>query len=272
MKIINILGAFIVLGCNLWVSFTHTLDLFRAGGFSGGLEIIATVGVETVFLMGAFNIVVSRLRGVSPGVPAILGGLLGVALVSWSNVSAGWEYGITGILLGLATPASLIVAEAILSREAIQRRRAGEKQETSPAKSPSPTPVGGEAGGEREKAAGEKKWESAAKRETAHTSPAEPKREKPATPAINKAGEQHRETDSPASSSPAPTNPGEPKREKESADTTPPAPADLSHLVEVAREIMEREGRPPGRRRLAEMTGASEWECRRALAALRKGA
>jgi len=236
MKIINILGAFIVLGCNLWVSFTHTLDLFRAGGFSGGLEIIATVGVETVFLMGAFNIDVSRLRGVSPGVPAILGGLLGVALVSWSNVSAGWEYGITGILLGLATPASLIVAEAILSREAIQRWRAGEKQETSPAKSPSPTPVGGEAGGEREKAAGEKKWESAAKRETAHTSPAEP------------------------------------KREKESADTTPPAPADLSHLVEVAREIMEREGRLPGRRRLAEMTGASEWECRRALAALRKGA
>src|SRR5690606_30025602 len=100
MKAINIIGAFTVLACNLVVSFSHTLGLFRAGGFSGGLEIIATVGVETVFIMGALNIVVARLRGVSPGVPAILGGLLGVALVSWSNVSAGWEYGITGILLG----------------------------------------------------------------------------------------------------------------------------------------------------------------------------
>jgi len=302
MKVINILGAFTVLICNLVVSYNHSIELFQAGGFSGWMAHVAVIGAETTFILGALNLVVARLRGVSPGTPAILGGLLGVALVSWSNVAAGWSFGWPGILLGLATPASLIVAEAILSREALHRRRVGENRETSPAPTsageqeslpPSPAPVEET---NREEVVGERRRESAS-------------RENPVTPAnsptINKAGEQHRNntthspaqvgeanrekagekrretvatpanspaTTSPTSPAPAPTNPGEPKREKESADTTPPAPADLSHLVEVAREIMEREGRPPGRRRLAEMTGASEWECRRALAALRKGA
>jgi hypothetical protein len=114
-----VFGAFLVLVCNLVVSFNHTLALFRSGGFNDGLEYVAAVGVETTFIMGALNIVYARLKGISPGAPAVLGGLLGVALVGWSNVSAGWSYGLTGILLGLAIPSCLIVSEAILSREAI---------------------------------------------------------------------------------------------------------------------------------------------------------
>ena len=90
---------------------------------------VAVIGAETTFILGALNIVVARSRGVSPGAPAILGGLLEVALVSWSNAAAGWSYGLPGILLGLATPASLIVAEAMISREILHRRSAMENSE-----------------------------------------------------------------------------------------------------------------------------------------------
>lgn len=268
MKAINIIGAFTVLACNLVVSFSHTLDLFRAGGFSGGLEIIATVGVETVFIMGALNIVVARLRGVSPGAPAVMGGLLGVVLVSWSNVAAGWEYGWPGVLLGLATPASLIVAEAILSREIVQRREAGRKWEESreDTTTHSPTPDGET---DWEKVSGERETRD---REAVATSPVH------TSPATTRAGDKRENASAPPTQkktgdrSPTPTDLGEPKREEEAGEENrETGDTDLSHLVAVAREIMEREGRC-GRVRLQRETGASEWECRRALAALRKGA
>lgn len=139
MRGINITGALVVLLCNLVVSYNHSIQLFQAGGFTGWMAHVAVVAAETTFILGALNIVVARTRGNPPGAPAILGGLLGVALVSWSNVSAGWEKGITGILLGLATPASLIVAEAILSRAILQQReeQGGETE-----------PVGDHPGGE----------------------------------------------------------------------------------------------------------------------------
>lgn len=123
MRVLNVLGAFLVLICNLVVSFNHTLELFRAGGFKGTLAPIGVIAVETTFILGALNLVVSRLKGVSPGGPAIMGGLLGVALVTWSNVRAGWSYGLEGILLGLATPVSLVISEAILSRAILQRAK-----------------------------------------------------------------------------------------------------------------------------------------------------
>ncbi|WP_044641935.1 hypothetical protein [Risungbinella massiliensis] len=123
MRKINILGAFLVLICNIAVSFHHSLELFRSGGFTNGLEYLAVVAAEITFIMGGLNIVASRLAGYSPGLPAYLGGLLGVALVGWSNVSAGWNYGVTGILLGAFTPLSLILSEAILSRAIIQGRK-----------------------------------------------------------------------------------------------------------------------------------------------------
>jgi hypothetical protein len=123
MKALNITGAFVVLICNLVVSFDHSLELFRAGGFTGRLAYLAVIGAEVTFIMGALNLVSSRMRGISPGLPATSGFILGVLLVSWANVSAGWSYGLTGVLLGLATPISLIIVEAILSRAIINRKK-----------------------------------------------------------------------------------------------------------------------------------------------------
>ena len=139
MKAINIIGAFLVLVCNLVVSFHHSIDLFRAGGF-GGLAIVAVVGVEVTFLLGALNLVVARMKRQPPGAPAVAGGLLGTGLVAWSNVAAGWEYGLVGILLGLATPASLLVAEGILSRAIIHKTPATSKHQPSESPAPKPKP------------------------------------------------------------------------------------------------------------------------------------
>lgn len=120
MRFINILGSTIVLLCNIFVSYHHSIQLFESGGFSGVYAHLGVIAAEATFVLGGLNIVISRFRGESPGAPAILGGMLGVGLVGWSNVSAGWSYGISGILLGLATPASLVVAEAMLSRMLIR--------------------------------------------------------------------------------------------------------------------------------------------------------
>ena len=285
MRALHILGAFLVLGCNLVVSFSHTLDLFRAGGFRGGLEYVGAVGVETVFLMGAFSIVYARLKGQSPDIPSIMGGLLGVALVSWSNVRAGLAYGWTGILLGLSTPASLVVAEAILSRALVRWRvEAGEREAASgrvgelkqaPAKMGEPTPgrmgdrplVGDsrEMGDRREKREiSPAPTPSPTKREMG-----DPKREAPTKEKREKAAataSSHSPTSPAAAPTPAPmmTDSG---RKRETGAS--PTPTDLSHLVKVAREIMEREGRC-GRVRLQRETGAPEHQCRQALKILRE--
>ena len=120
MRGLNIIAALTVLICNIVVSYNHSIALFRSGGFDGWMAHVGVISAEVTFVLGATNIVVSRLRGYSPGLPAMLGGGLGVLLVGWSNVAAGWEYGAVGIILGAVTPLSLIIAESILSRAALQ--------------------------------------------------------------------------------------------------------------------------------------------------------
>lgn len=195
MRKLNVLAALTVLVCNLIVSFNHSLDLFRDGGFTGYLAYVAVIGCEITFVMGALNIVVSRMKGERPGAPAILGGLLGVALVGWSNVAAGWAYGLTGILLGLATPVSLVVAEMILSRAILQR------SSTQPPTAP----------------------------------------------------EQLEE--------PAQVLEDEENATDEETSKTP---------LEVAAQIYQMEGQPPGRKRLAKIAGCSEWSARQALERLKE--
>jgi len=122
MRFISVLGGAVVFLCNLYISFFHTLDLFRSGGLTGGMEYVAAVGAEIAFFTFAVTIVYARLRRIRPGWPSILGGLLGVSLVGWSNIAAGWSYGLVGILIGIYFPAMLLVVEANLTRTAAMRR------------------------------------------------------------------------------------------------------------------------------------------------------
>lgn len=122
MRFISVFGGAVVFLCNLYISFFHTLDLFRSGGLTGGMEYVAAVGAEIAFFTFAVTIVYARLRRIRPGWPSILGGLLGVSLVGWSNIAAGWSYGLVGILIGIYFPAMLLVVEANLTRTAAMRR------------------------------------------------------------------------------------------------------------------------------------------------------
>jgi hypothetical protein len=43
MRFINVFGALVVVICNIYVSFNHSLELFCTGGFGGGLEYVAVI-------------------------------------------------------------------------------------------------------------------------------------------------------------------------------------------------------------------------------------
>lgn len=121
MKIINIVGATIVLLANVYVSFNHSIELFRLGGFDGELAYIGVVGAEVTFLLGVLNITVAKLKGIKAGYPSYAGFYLGVTLILWSNIYAGLGAGVFGIILGAATPLSLIIAESIIGRAILHK-------------------------------------------------------------------------------------------------------------------------------------------------------
>ena len=243
MRFFNIIGAFGVLTCNIIVSYNHSIELFQSGGFHGWMAHVAVIGAETTFILGALNIVVARLRGVSPGAPAVLGGLLGVALVSWSNAAAGWSHGLPGILLGLATPASLIVAEAMLSREILQRRAAMERAERERA----------ERRTEERKPEGSAKVSTPAKDSTPviPTTPSTPA--KVFAPVVEEKGRLQVERE-------------EKREEKENRRPV----VEKEGAARIAMKIYREEGKLPGRKRLMEEAGVSEWEARKTLQELRQ--
>ena len=280
MRVFNILGGLGVLLCNIVVSYNHSIELFQSGGFEGWMAHVAVIGAETTFILGALNIVVARSRGVSPGAPAILGGLLGVALVSWSNAAAGWSYGLPGILLGLATPASLIVAEAMISKEILHRRSAMENLEKGKV----------EATTEEQKLVENDAEVSISNNlsipsttsipstsmETESTSPstssttsnklsgssASSTSSTPSIPMVKKLEkvekkEKHHQMEE--------NRAVEREQEKQEGNRTSTSKAESK-----AMEIYEQEGRLPGRKRLMEEAGVSEWAARKTLQELRK--
>lgn len=266
MRALNVIGAFTVMMCNLIVSYNHSIELFISGGFHGWMAHMAVVGCETTFLLGALNLVVSRMKGEPPGSPAILGGLLGVALVSWSNVAAGWSYGVVGILLGLATPASLLVAEGILSRAILQRvKRKPMEANASIDKlegAPTPATVENAPTVSKEEVETSSRRDKSSKLEAA-TSPRKTKSSKVRV-------EDRLEE---PSSSPASTT-----REERVENTTTHQKMEASNqkkvprkvVVEKALEILEREGELPGRPRLVKETGCKDWIARKVVQDLRK--
>lgn len=114
----------------VYISFVHSLELFRAYGFEGELAYLGVIAVELTFVSSMLNIVVCRLKQRPAGMPSYIGGLLGVSLVAWSNVSATVEYGLPGIVLGLFVPAALVVSESIMSYAVIRGRTADTKRTT----------------------------------------------------------------------------------------------------------------------------------------------
>lgn len=138
MRGVNIFGAMVVLAANLYVSFNHTLDLFESAGFTGNRAVVATIGAEAGFLVGVVNLVVARFKGIQPGWPAKASGVLGLFLVGWSNVAAGWPYGVVGVALGLYIPAMMFATEANLGWS-LSNKPTKEDGQTTTSKADQPT-------------------------------------------------------------------------------------------------------------------------------------
>lgn len=138
MRGLNIGGALVVLLANLYVSFNHTLDLFRSAGFVGNQAVVATIGAEAGFLVGVVNLVVARFKGIRPSWPAKASGALGLFLVGWSNVAAGWPYGLVGVALGLYIPAMMFTTEANLGWS-LSNKPTKEGGQTTTSKADQPT-------------------------------------------------------------------------------------------------------------------------------------
>ena len=230
--------------------------MFRAYGFNGYLAYLGVIAVELTFVSSMLNIIVCRLKERPAGAPSYIGGLLGVSLVAWSNVSATVEYGIPGIVLGLFVPAALVVSEMVMSYAVIRGRRESVEAEHSNRETTSS--IVEETIRERAEAA-EMETRSNATMET------ETKREN--VEALEKrAGmetERERETVKPSISSTSST-PAVEERSLQAKDVS------TSNAERVAMEIYEREGRLPGRRRLMEEAGVSEWEARKTLQTLKR--
>jgi hypothetical protein len=122
MRFIHAVGALVVLACAMIVSFQHSIELFEKGaGYQGYQSIVIVVAIEVVFIMSAAVIMNKRMNGEKPGAYTISGGIFGLIVVMWGNIRVSLDYGIEGILLGLAVPIAVVLAEGIFG-EAVRRQ------------------------------------------------------------------------------------------------------------------------------------------------------
>jgi hypothetical protein len=88
--------------------------------------------MEIVFVMSAAVILHRRMKGLKLPVYTTAGFVFGVVVVTWGNIRVSLDLGIEGILLGLAVPIAVVLAEGIFS-EAVRR---SEQQEPTPEPEP----------------------------------------------------------------------------------------------------------------------------------------
>lgn len=130
-NVMNILVSLVIILLNVYVSWNHTLELFHEAGFKreGYMDIAGVCAVELTFLLGSCHVIGARMKGRKPGWGSVLTGALGVGLIMWSNIRAGVDYGLTGVMIGIAVPLSIILCETILA-DAWRSQEEAHSQET----------------------------------------------------------------------------------------------------------------------------------------------
>lgn len=116
---LGLLVSVAIIALNIYVSFNHTLELYRSAGFSHGglMDFCATLALELVFVSGSVINIVNIKNGKhwKERIASTSVGIAGIALIMWSNISALWGHGVTGVILGIITPLSIIGFEFILA-------------------------------------------------------------------------------------------------------------------------------------------------------------
>lgn len=248
MKALNLFCAGAVLLCALVLSYHHSVELMAAGGYQGIYRHLAVVLAELTFLAGAANVVLARIQKRPPGIPPVLGALFGVALTGWANISAGVEYGITGILLGAMVPVALVISEAILAHFLLRGAGAGAtNKNTSP------------------QVAGESTSATSIRHQTSATINSHQPPTATNTPVVTRQPDKESASKNTSkqitSDKPATT---QKRKEKETVDI------EVERAKKVAKKILEEEGKLPGRPRLVKEAGVRENPARRALEELKQ--
>lgn len=250
MKALNLFCAGAVLLCALVLSYHHSVELMAAGGYQGIYRHLAVVLAELTFLAGAANVVLARIQKRPPGIPPVLGALFGVALTGWANISAGVEYGITGILLGAMVPVALVISEAILAHFLL-RGVGVTSTNTSPE------------GASKSTSTPSIKHQAPVITNSHQASVAT---KPPATTSQSEHTAKHTTSDKPTSNKPTSNKPttAQKKGKKETVDI------EVERAKRVAKRILEEEGKLPGRPRLMKEAGIRENPARKALEELKQ--
>jgi len=114
------LSTVIVLLGTIVFSIAHSIQLLREAGATGGLEYIGVVMFEVVFISSTATLTKSLMTKKRSKfwliglIFSLLGFLLGIAFVWWSNIT-GMAPTRTGKIIGFCTPILLIIVEGILA-------------------------------------------------------------------------------------------------------------------------------------------------------------
>lgn len=246
MKVLNVSCSGAVMACVVTISFVHSLELFRAAGFDGYLAYLGVLAVEITFVLAALNIIVARLKNRPAGIPSYMGGVLGIGLVGWSNVSATAEYGWPGIILGLFIPAALITSESIMSYAVLrQRKREGDERSAN-----------------RETADKEKQPAKKPRKQSAKQTAAQPAN----ISATKTAGQSANKPDSQPAKQPADQTANQTAEQTDGQTDGQPAESPYEMAVRYYRE----HGRLPSQRVLAGMAGCTRYKASVVLDELKK--
>lgn len=269
-----ILGVVIFL-CVVSVSFSHTVDLYKRVGFALWESVVFTIAVETTFFLSAWTILWRRNKGEKPSGSAYAGFTYGVVLVFFSNsaytvgLNRLFENDIAQWVLALSVVLGVLIAESIISQNLAElHRENGERRLQHD---------GGWSLQDKEKVE-EKEVEKVSTSSDISTPSTPSKNLSITTPTSNP-------SNSTASNSSTLSTPmmeekrvemekvesqEENHQEVEENRSRTLEKVEAGKAARKALEIYEREGELPGRRRLMEEAGVTEWEARKTLQELRR--
>jgi len=286
-----ILGVVIFL-CVVSVSFSHTVDLYKRVGFVLWEAVGITIAVETTFFLSGWSILWHRYRGQKPGGPAYAGFLYGVTLVLFSNAAYTvglnrlFENDIAQWVLALSVVLGVLIAESIISQNLAElHRENGERRLQHDG--------GWSLQGKEEVEKEKEKVEEPTKEMENVSSPFDASTPSTSsTPSNNLSitAPTSNPSNSTASNSSTLSTPTVEKEKVEVEKVEKVENQEENHqeveenrrptvetvevkkevVEKIALEIYEQEGRLPGRKRLMEEAGVSEWEARKTLQELRK--
>lgn len=88
MRMLMIIGNFIVIACLMIICLTNTYELYLAYQFSKIQSLFGVIAVGAIFLMGYINIIINRAKKLPVGIPSKIAVFMCLALFAWANIVA----------------------------------------------------------------------------------------------------------------------------------------------------------------------------------------